>query len=92
MPELGTVENLGIDTKGYERRRRLEGIAACPKCDAEIELWSESEEWMEDEDGKWKHVFYGPAEGICDNCSMLIVDMFDGCRVYDLKQPKEGHR
>ncbi len=79
--KLGTVKR-SVNAEGYEVRERLEGIAQCPTCGKDVELWSDTEEWVQTKAGKWIHSQYGPAQGVC--CHNLIVDSFDGCFVYDL--------
>lgn len=85
MAELGKVERLGFDKDNYERCRRLEAVAECPRCGSQVECWSETEEWHETHYGKWIHSQYGGAQGICEACHVLIADCLgDGFRCFDL--------
>jgi hypothetical protein len=94
--KLGTVKRLGYDDKGYERRERLDAIAECPKCGAEIECWADTEEWTRDYDisdptvpakGYWIHSQYGGAQGVCEACRILIADcLSDGFRCFNLRE------
>jgi hypothetical protein len=85
---LGTVEDLGHDADGRPRLRRLGCIADCPRCNAEMELWQDTEEWTEN-GGEWQHSGYGPCMGVCEACHLLIVDSWDGCKVYELPRKEE---
>ena len=85
MAKLGTVKWKPSED-GYERRERLDGLADCPDCGAEIELWSDTEEWIQCKDGTWRHNSYGPSQGMCEKCDILIVDSFDGCHSYRLRK------
>lgn len=80
--KIGHVKNIGFDPTGRERRERLEAIAECPKCGAEIGCWSETEAWTESRDGRWLHSEYGGAHGECETCRVLIAEQPDG-RFYD---------
>jgi hypothetical protein len=66
----------------YERRERIDAHAVCPRCGQEVELIADTEEWKRSYSGRWRHSSYGPALGEC--CGQLIVDSFDGCKVYEL--------
>ena len=79
------IVNHGHDADGYERKERHVGLAECPGCGARIGLVDETEEWTQGRDGRRDHKSYGPAQGVCNACYLLIVDSFDGCRVYKLK-------
>ena len=76
------------DADHHERRTRVGGIAHCPRCDSEIELTQETEAWVMDDPvkGEWRHREYGPCQGVCEPCELLIVDMYDGCKVYKLER------
>lgn len=82
------VVNHGFDETGHERKERHSGLARCPGCDAEIGLVEETEEWVQGDDGLWRHNAYGPAVGVCNTCNILIADTFDGCAAYKLGKPK----
>lgn len=85
MSKLGTVKNRGFDSKGYERRSRLDALATCPKCGQEVECWAETEAWTQGEDGRWLHSEYGGACGMCETCQLLIADcLSDGYQVFDM--------
>lgn len=85
MTQLGTVENLGFDDKNYERRRRLDAIASCPNCGAEIECWADTEEWTQTTDGRWEHAGYGGSLGFCEKCRNIIADcLSDGFRCFKM--------
>lgn len=86
---LGIIRNLGFDADGHERRERLEAIAECGGCGSKVELRSETEEWRQGRDGRWRHSSYGPAQGICEACSLLYVASWDGCQCYKLKPSEE---
>ena len=71
------------DGRPRERRERVAGHAVCPQCESLIELTDDTEAWTLDEDARvWRHSEYGPACGVC--CDNLIVDSFEGARVYRL--------
>lgn len=81
MIELGTVENLGFDDTGHERRRRMDCVVECPTCGAEVYLWSETDEWVESK-GKWRHHgFDAMSTGEC--CGKVIMDWWEGTFVLD---------
>lgn len=79
-------ETITHDADRHERRTRVGAIAHCPRCNSEIELTQETEAWVMDDPvkGQWRHSEYGPCQGVCELCELLIVDSFDGCKVYDL--------
>ncbi len=76
-------KNHGFDETGHERRQKRMGVVACPVCRSTVDLIADTEEWTQGDDGRWQHNQYGPAQGVC--CDRLIVDSFDGCKVYDLR-------
>lgn len=89
MAKLGTVINEGFDADRYERRKRLDALANCPECGAEVECWADTEEWTETPTGFWRHSSYGGSMGVCEKCSLLIADcLSDGFQVFDLNPAK----
>lgn len=95
---MGYVIREGFDRDGYERRERLEAVAVCPKCGADVPMWAETDEWTRVQDGNvpathngtrwtagrgWVHSGYGPPTGFC--CGLLFVDEFGRGKVLDLE-------
>ena len=80
--EWAWEKNHGFDAEGHERREACHGIAECSVCGKDVELIAETEGWTQGDDGRWHHLDYAPAIGVC--CGKLIADWFDGCFVYDL--------
>ena len=76
-----------FDADGYERREACLAVAECPTCGRDVELIAETEQWVEDDDGRWLHDGYVPATGEC--CEVLIADWWEGCFVFALNQNKE---
>jgi hypothetical protein len=75
---LGTIRNHGYDANGYERRERLDAIVECPTCGKEVACWSDTEEWVQTKDGRWKHRWYAAcAMGECCG-KVLIADGLSG--------------
>jgi len=66
-----------------ECRTQIQAIASCPRCGAVIELVAETDEWVK-RGMLWIHNSYGPAQGVCEACNVLIVDSWDGCHAYQL--------
>lgn len=81
---VGAIRRRGPDEHGYPHFERLAAIAECPACGDRVECWQETEEWTEDAKGKMQHSGWGPAMGVCEACSLLIMDSWDGCEVYDM--------
>jgi hypothetical protein len=81
MADLGKVER-SMDERGREVLKRLEAVVECDTCGKEVEMWSDTEEWVK-EAGRWVHNQYGPAQGVC--CQNLYVDSFEGCFRYKLE-------
>ena len=75
MSRLGETIKTSEDSR--EVQHRLEAIAECDSCGKEVELWSDTEEWVQNEAGEWKHNSFGPAQGEC--CGNLYVFFFEGC-------------
>lgn len=73
----------GFDAQARQRKEACLGVAACPACGKNVALVAETEAWTRDGSGRWVHAAYSPAAGVC--CGKLVVDSFDGCRVYDLR-------
>jgi hypothetical protein len=72
MSRLGQVLSRTWDSKGYERRERIDAVCECPRCHKEIELVAETEEWVAMPDGRWRHNSYDCApHGEC--CGLVIV-------------------
>jgi hypothetical protein len=87
QPKLGTEKLRRFDDDGCERRERLDAIALCPKCGADVLCWADTEEWTEGDDGRWHHSGYGGAMGVCEKCNLLIADcLADGFQVFDLRR------
>lgn len=84
MANLGTVVNHGFDNTGHERRDRLDAECDCNICGQRVELWSDTEEWRQNDDGTWRHLSYGPAQGCC--CGLAYINTFDGAFVLDLRK------
>ena len=82
------IVNHGHDAEGYERCERHVGLAECPGCGTRIGLVDETEEWTQAPDGRWNHKSYGPAQGVCNACRLLIVDSFDGCHYCKLEDAR----
>ena len=87
MSKLGTVKR-SKDKDDREIRERLEVVVECDTCGKDVELWSDTESWIE-VDGEWKHQFYGPAQGVC--CEWLYVSSFEGCFRYHLGPPEDRY-
>jgi hypothetical protein len=70
---LGEVLSKTFDTKGYERRVRVEAIAACPMCGKDVAMLSETEEWRQEKNGpRWLHQSYDCCStGEC--CGQVII-------------------
>jgi hypothetical protein len=81
--QFGETLSHGFDADGYERREQASAVVECDRCGKGVLLVSDTEEWVEGEDGLWHHCGYGPAQGVC--CHTLYVDGCDGCFAYDLK-------
>ena len=80
-------KDLGFDAEGHQRKEACRAIAECPVCGAEVELIADTEAWTQGSDGRWYHSEYSPSAGVC--CHRLIVDDFNGCKVFRL--PREPH-
>ena len=65
----------------YEHRHRILAVIECPRCGSDVECWADTEGWTFRR-GKWCHETYGPGEGEC--CGLLLVDMWDGARAFEL--------
>jgi hypothetical protein len=92
------------ETGSYEHREIVGAIAKCPTCGRDVELLSDTDGWEELEPPAalrraayanrqplpkvWLHDGYGPDMGEC--CGDLIVDSFDGCKVYSRPATAEG--
>lgn len=87
--QLGTTELHGFDKDGYERRRKVTAICECPTCGNEVSMWSETEEWHQQPDGRWHHSHYDACStGEC--CGQVIIDTWEGCFVMKFdKEPTE---
>jgi len=80
---LGTVRDLPPDERGFPRKERLDAIVDC-ECGREVQLWSETDEWIEDEHGQKVAQGFGPAMGDCE-CGALYADWWEG--TFRLKRP-----
>lgn len=72
-----------------EHRTQVQAEAPCPGCGQTVQLVAETDEWIR-EGQTWAHAGYGPAQGICEDCGALIVDIWDDCRVYRLAAAGDG--
>jgi hypothetical protein len=70
---------------GRERRTEVQAEIACTECGANIQLIAETEEWTR-KGLRWVHTSYGPAQGVCEECSILYLDTWDGCYAYRLRE------
>ena len=88
MAELGDEKPVWWDG-AHPVRTRLDALVKCESCEAEIELWAETEEWFMHAESGWGHASFGPAQGVCQRCHLLYVDSFEGLQVYrlDAKRP-----
>lgn len=82
MTPLGTVE-LSTNTEGRECQRCLMAQVECPRCEKQVDLWAETEQWHEEE-GYWMHDEYGPATGDC--CGLAFLDYWEGLRVFEIEK------
>ena len=83
---LGDIQILGFDGEGYERRRRYAAETECSKCGKSVELWEETTEWVQENDGRWHHENYDEcATGFC--CGDLYADWWDGTFRFEPSQP-----
>jgi hypothetical protein len=62
---------------------RLGAIAECPRCFRRIELYQDIDAWEPD---TGRIVDWGPSQGVCEECHLLIVDYWDGSMVFDLRR------
>ncbi len=75
----------GFDAEGHQRKEACLGFTVCPVCGGDVELVADTEEWTQDDNGRWIHSSYGPAQGVC--CNHLIASWWDGTFVYKLSEP-----
>lgn len=76
MPEIGTIEDLGIQMDKWrplECKRRLDCVVACLVCGNEVELWAPTDHWKLDYKKYYEHVGFGPAQGTC--CEVDYTDV-----------------
>ena len=64
-----------------ERRTCLMSTTVCPECGGTVDLWADTDGWVEMHPGHWAHDSYGPAMGAC--CGGFAADWFEGCFWYD---------
>lgn len=76
-------EKTRVDADGHERREVCQGLAECPVCGRDVELIAQTESWVQDADGFWRHQDYGPAQGVC--CQRLMAGWYEGGFVFDLR-------
>lgn len=65
------------DEKGRREFRRLARFVDCPNCDDSLEIEALTNEWAK-VDGRWVHISFGPADGMCHACGAIIVETSDG--------------
>ena len=70
----------------HEYRSEFVEVIECEKCGGRVELWHDTEEWVQDEkvNCKWRHESFGPVAGFCESCPTAYHDGFDCMYVLDL--------
>lgn len=80
MKREWTVENGEV----WEHRTVIMGAAICNVCEGDVELEAETDGWVQDSRGRWRHDMYGPATGIC--CGLLYAHWWEGLKAFVLDQ------
>ena len=68
----------------FEYRTVVMGAAICGICESEVELETETDAWVMDSRGRFRHDMYGPATGVC--CGLLYAHWWKGLQSYVLDQ------